>query len=127
MKKAILPLFLVGLLALLAQSWSKDFVDQMAGLLTQIVIALIVFAAPLLLIYGFMKGTLDVIKKTRIVEKAALLLLPTFIAQTGDEASDAMLKALSQLGVVFQAFILILLPFTLILIVWKAFTKVVKL
>jgi len=127
MKKAILPLFLVGLLALLAQSWSKEFVDQMAGLLVQIVIALIVFVAPLLLIYGFMKGTLDVIKKTRIVEKAALLLLPAFIAQTGDEVSDAMLKALSQLGVVFMAFIFILLPFTLILLMWKSFTKVVKL
>ena len=132
MKKAILPIFLVSLLLLVAQTnstnstWTTEFVDQMAGLLTRIVIALIVFVAPLLLIYGFMKGTLDVVQKARYAKRAFWLsLLPLFTAQT--DVSDAMLNALNQLGVVFMAFILILLPFTLILLMWKAFTKVVKL
>lgn len=106
----------LSLLLFLAQN-SEDYLNQMFGILSTVVYLLTVIVAPLLLLYGFLKGTLDVFGKSSSVKLCFCLFT---VAETA-------LDFLSRLGEVCMALILIILPFTLVLLMWKTFTKVVKL
>jgi hypothetical protein len=115
MRKTILPLFLAFLLLVIGQSGDlSQNVRDMAGVLSFIVLMCVTIIAPLLLVYGFLKGSLDVLKKTSFVSALTLLGATDFT------------EALRNLTAMFQSLALIILPFTLILLLWKAFTKVVK-
>jgi len=115
MRKTILPLFLAFLLLVIGQSGDlSQNVKDMAGVLSFIVLMCVTVIAPLLLVYGFLKGSLDVLKKTSFVSALTLLGATDFS------------EALRNLTAMFQSLALIILPFTLILLLWKAFTKVVK-
>jgi len=117
MRKTILPLFLAFLLLVIGQSYSDDLsqsVKDMAGVLSFIVLMCVTVIAPLLLVYGFLKGSLDVLKKTSFVSALTLLGATDFT------------DALRNLTAMFQSLALIIFPFTLILLLWKAFIKVVK-
>jgi hypothetical protein len=115
MRKTILPLFLAFLLLVIGQSGDlSQNVKDMAGILSFIVLMCVTVIAPLLLVYGFLKGSLDVLKKTSFVSALTLLGATDFT------------EALRNLTAMFQSLALIILPFTLILLLWKAFTKVVK-
>jgi len=116
MRKTILPLFLAFLLLVIGQSGDlSQNVKDMAGILSFIVLMCVTVIAPLLLVYGFLKGSLDVLKKTSFVSALTLLGATDFS------------EPLRNLTAMFQSLALIILPFTLILLLWKAFTKVVKL
>jgi hypothetical protein len=116
MRKTILPLFLAFLLLVIGQSGDlSQNIKDMAGVLSFIVLMCVTVIAPLLLVYGFLKGSLDVLKKTSFVSALTLLGATDFT------------EALKNLTAMFQSLALIILPFTLILLLWKAFTKVVKL
>jgi hypothetical protein len=116
MRKTILPLFLAFLLLVIGQSGDlSQNVKDMAGILSFIVLMCVTVIAPLLLVYGFLKGSLDVLKKTSFVSALTLLGATDFT------------EPLRNLTAMFQSLALIILPFTLILLLWKAFTKVVKL
>lgn len=112
MKPRLNPL--IFLVLTLIGSTGQEYVSGMFGILLSLVLNLIIIVVPLLLIYAFIKSTLDVLK-TRAVKPIKLALVAPLIGLTLRDVFDAMMS-----------FILILIPFVLVLIVWKAFIKLIK-
>jgi hypothetical protein len=107
-----MPLHYLFLTMLIGESAQFDI--RMISLLTDLIIALIIVVAPLLLLYGFLHGTLDVFKKVNKIKMSLLLL-------------GSALETLDKMAGMLMSVMFLILPFTFILLIWKLFTKVVKL
>jgi uncharacterized membrane protein len=113
--------FLFYLLVLLAETNATDYTFAMLSILIRLITILVIFVAPLLLLYGFLRGTLDTIR----LKRHALFISLAFTGQTGNATNP--MEILQNLGNVFLSIALIILPFTVMLLIWKMFTKVVRL
>lgn len=109
MHKRILPIFLLAL-ALTGETMTEHSATMMAYLLN-LLFALMTVVVPMLLIYAFLKSTLDVLK-TRCLKIAPIALIG---ATTLDQVMSAMMSLM-----------FIIIPFTLVLLLWKAFIKLIK-
>jgi len=125
---------LLMLILLLGQtttpSWFNDTVYSltMLNLIQTIMSVLILVVIPILLIYGLLKSTMDVFKGVRVLKLLPIL----FIAQT--TTTPIFEQALKNIADFYDTLIsgfitifFILLPTTLFLLLWKAFTKLIRL
>jgi flagellar biosynthesis protein FlhB len=103
---------------LLAQTQASDTLtgDVLALFenLVQLLIALFTIVIPILIGYGFVKGALDAIKALPLA----------LIAQT--TASTNASAALDQFGALVTSLVLIVLPFSLLLLFYKALIKLIR-
>lgn len=106
--------FLAFALIFIGQN-DAEYLRNMLGVLSQLLYVLVTIVAPLLLLYGFLRGTLDVFRKSAMLKLSPLLL-----------AGLTVQDFLNNLSNLFMALILIILPFTFALLMWKVFIKVVK-
>jgi len=125
-------LALVGLTMLVAQTIvaiSPSYVNSIQNLLSILTLVLFVVIFPLLLIYGLLKATVDVFKKQAVKPALRLLPLLTLVAQTttAPDFADQVYGILGTLYSVIVWFFMILIPGIAILLLWKAFTKLIKL
>lgn len=92
---------------------SIDYTTNMFNILISLIFSLITIVVPMLLIYAFLRSTLDALK-TRVTKIKPILPM-IIVGATIDQVISAMMSLL-----------FILLPFTIILLVWKAFIKLIK-
>ncbi|MEM1983504.1 MAG: hypothetical protein QXZ63_07590 [Sulfolobales archaeon] len=107
---SILVSFLIVFLAQTSQSNTETIAIFLQNL-TQLLVILITLIAPLLLFYGFLKSSIDAVK---------MLPLTLLLAQS------SITETLDSLIAVLMSFFMIILPFTILLIFWKGFTKLVR-
>ena len=112
MRSNLNSLFIFLVLALIG---STEYVSSMFSILLSLVFSLIVIVVPLLLIYAFIKSTLDALK-VRVTKRPMKLLAP--LTAIGLTMNDIMASMMS--------LIYVLIPFLLVLLVWKAFIKLIK-
>lgn len=109
MHKHILPIFL---LALALTGETEHSATMMMAYLLNLLFALMTVVVPMLLIYAFLKSTLDALK-TRCIKIAPVALIGA--TATLDQVMSAMMSLM-----------FIIIPFTLVLLLWKAFIKLIK-
>jgi len=109
----------IMLIALVAQT--SNYSWDMMNMIVNLIMILLVTVFPLLLIYGLLKATVDVFSKKQSKYISLAILL---IAQT---ASNDIAGAMMQLVGVMITLFFIIIPGIIILMLWKALTKLIKL
>jgi len=131
-KNLLSKLAFITLLTLISQTTTTTpfsqtkYIHDISELLYQISFTLFVLIAPLLLIYGLLKGALSIFPKSGLALIIILLIPLAFISQTTPNYAD-ILKVFDTFSALLGSFFLILLPAIFILLIWKAFVRLVKL